>query len=319
LSSVISAITPSTPSASPIRRNIYKEQAFSYFKIHQPQRKRAQKNMGKSIVSEIHPSQIPDAAEFLTRTFMRINASWFRYFLNLQEEQQEFLEQGTVKQQSPRMVTSVIRNEGTRTERQELPTVMIEKPIHNNTKAYEVNEQLASSLNWIFYMMIKFGLKYGRVLVSTHYNHSGSSEIQALSIWQHPYNSKSLSLWKMFRTGILRGVSRGVGLKLMYRLMSLIRVAEKTHRDVLDQREKPHWALYMLLVKPECQNMGVGASVLLPILKQADEASLPIYTFAYSTKPDLEQFYKRHGFDVAETVTKPSLGPEYVTFIRYSQ
>lgn len=182
-----------------------------------------------------------------------------------------------------------------------------------------MNEQLATSLNWMFYGMIKFGLKYGRVLVSTHYNHSGSREIQALSIWQHPYNSKSLSMWKMLRVGLLRGISKGVGLKILYRVLSLITLSEKTHRSVLDQSEKPHWALYMLLVKPECQNMSVGASVLLPILKQADEASLPIYTIAYSPKPQLEQFLKRHGFDVAEKVENPEYGPDYVTYIRYSQ
>lgn len=49
--------------------------------------------MGKSIVSEIHPSQIPDAAEFLTRTFMRLNPPWFRYAFNLPEYEQEYLDQ----------------------------------------------------------------------------------------------------------------------------------------------------------------------------------------------------------------------------------
>jgi ribosomal protein S18 acetylase RimI-like enzyme len=295
---------------------------FSYFKIHKPQRKRAQQNLGKSIVSEIHPSQIPDAAEFLTRTFMRINSSWFRYCLNLPEYQQEYLDQDTItiKSSSPRMV-SVVRNEGTDVveDKTQIPTIMIEKPIHQNTKAYEVNDQLATWLNWMFYMMIKFGLKYGRVLVSTHYNHSGSREIQAVSIWQHPYNSKSLSLSKLLRVGVLKGIGKGVGLKLLYRLMILIQVSEKVHRNILDQREKPHWSLYLLLVKPECQHMGIGASVLLPILKQADEASLPIYTFAHSVNPELEQFYKRHGFDVAEKMEKPSHGPEFIAFIRYSQ
>jgi serine/threonine protein kinase len=339
ISTVINVISPTSPTPPQIHRNIYKEQAFSYFKIHQPQRKRAQKNMGKSIVTEIHPSQIPDAAEFLTRTFMRLNNPWFRYCLDLPEFEQEYLDPITCiinRIPSPRQTTNNLTN-GTNTNVEDItmeedklnnnannatnqrPNLKIEKPIRNNNKVYEVNEQLATSLTWIFFTMIKFGLKYGRVLVSTHYNHSGSREIQALSIWQHPYNSKSLSLWKILRVGLIRAIGKGVGLKVLYRLLSLIKISERTHQSVLDQREKPHWALYLLLVKPECQNMGIGASVLLPILKQADEASLPIYTIAYSPKPKLEQFYKRHGFDVAERVEKPAQGPDYVTYIRYSQ
>lgn len=59
--------------------------------------------MGKSIVSEIHPSQIADAAEFLTRTFMRLNSAWFRFCLNLPEFEQEYLDQlsGTIANRMP--------------------------------------------------------------------------------------------------------------------------------------------------------------------------------------------------------------------------
>ncbi|KAL9645523.1 hypothetical protein ABK040_000587 [Willaertia magna] len=50
-------------------KNLFKQQVFNYIKIHKPKRRRDMNMRGKNIVSEIHPTQVNEAAKFLLQSF----------------------------------------------------------------------------------------------------------------------------------------------------------------------------------------------------------------------------------------------------------
>lgn len=397
-----------------------KDQIFMYCKISRPQRKRARRNMGKRIVSEIHPSQINDAAEFLAKRFRISPSEWAEYVFGLSPSppQDEHVTiqlhatpppPSTLTQSKANTTpthtnnTNTTTNNNTNTDANthntnnvnttngsdvaislenssalgpkidsepdtevidlnvaptdsNLRNSVIDENVHqemstdtsigtmnsggstfsshesntqNNSggsgasgctkQAYNVSSSKFLQMKWFFTCAIRYGIKYGRVWVSTfYYNKLFVREIQGISIWLHPYNYRNISLWKMLRVGGGYG-PQNMGINTFRRVLKTIDASEKIHSKVLDQKVKPHWTLFLLAVKPGMTKNGIGSSLILPVLKSADEQSIPIYATVYSPTIDLLQFYRRHGFDVVEKVEKPSVGPPFYSMIRYSQ
>jgi ribosomal protein S18 acetylase RimI-like enzyme len=65
----------------------------------------------------------------------------------------------------------------------------------------------------------------------------------------------------------------------------------------------PHWYLLMLGVHPDYQNQGVGSELIQPILKRADREQMPCYLETSSLAA--VRFYRRHGFEVVQTIDFP--------------
>ena len=59
-------MTNSVPSSE----NIFKQQVFNYVKFQKPKKRRDMNKRGRNVVSEIHPSQMDEAALFMARSLM---------------------------------------------------------------------------------------------------------------------------------------------------------------------------------------------------------------------------------------------------------
>jgi GNAT superfamily N-acetyltransferase len=64
---------------------------------------------------------------------------------------------------------------------------------------------------------------------------------------------------------------------------------------ILIRPEEDHWLLDHLYILPEHQGKGIGAAVLLEVLKDADAHHMPIRLGALRGS-DSNRFYRRHGF-----------------------
>jgi serine/threonine protein kinase/ribosomal protein S18 acetylase RimI-like enzyme len=314
--------SPKSTSAMVLNKRNYKEFVFSYFKVHRPQKTRARKNMGKRVVTEIHPGQIEEASEFLAKTFMQYGNEWVRYAFGLPSPDIEDLDEHIEPAQPQQQATSNESSPEQQAEAQPPSNVEISIPelsaASSTVPSILEDSTRLEQMKWFFQCAIRYGIKYGRVWVSTFYKEQGDQEIQGLSIWQHPYNGTKLTFWKLLRVGIMKGL-KNLGFKLMYRLLKAIDYAETVHSRLQDQKTKPHWTLFMLAVKQEATNNGIGASVLLPVMRSADEQSIPIYCTVYSPSLEMIKFYKRHGFEIVEKVIDAKVGPPFYAMIRYCQ
>lgn len=244
--------------------NKYKMRVCSYFKyLNSPTRKRALSLRGKSVTSEIHPSQVAEAGPMLAKILQKSNHAWVQ-------------------------------------------KIFPEK---------DPKAQLAT-LTWFMSSVVKYAVKFGRVWVSTYHDEKNQKRIQAVAIWQNPYSNTKINLWKMLRLGKTLNISK---LKKAWRIYNAINYAETIHQKVLDQKQTPHWTLYFLMVSPEDQRKGIGASILLPILKSADSASIPLYTAIFAPTIDIIRFYKRYGFEVSLKTPESKYGPEFWSLIRPAQ
>jgi ribosomal protein S18 acetylase RimI-like enzyme len=77
---------------------------------------------------------------------------------------------------------------------------------------------------------------------------------------------------------------------------------EHVHPDAV-----PHWHLGILGTDPASQGHGVGSAVMAPILARCDAEGVPAYL--ESSKHANIAFYRRHGFEVTDTVALPD-GPD---------
>ena len=69
---------------------------------------------------------------------------------------------------------------------------------------------------------------------------------------------------------------------------------------------RPHWYLWALGVAPEQQGLGIGASLLQPVLEASDAAGVPCYL---ETQHESNlAFYRKQGFQVVCAEVVPALG-----------
>ncbi len=69
---------------------------------------------------------------------------------------------------------------------------------------------------------------------------------------------------------------------------------------------EPHYYLFVLGTRPECQGRGVGSALMRPVLETCDRDGVPAYLEATSERN--KQLYLRHGFEVTGEIPLPD-GP----------
>jgi len=75
-----------------------------------------------------------------------------------------------------------------------------------------------------------------------------------------------------------------------------------------------HWYLSTLGVDPAQQGLGLGGSLLQPILSRADTEGIPCYL--ETAQPKAVSFYRKHGFEVIVEDIEPKSGVRLWTFRR---
>ncbi|MBI2169103.1 MAG: GNAT family N-acetyltransferase [Actinobacteria bacterium] len=71
--------------------------------------------------------------------------------------------------------------------------------------------------------------------------------------------------------------------------------------------EEPHWYLEFLGTAPEHRGQGLGGRVIEPVLRQADEEGVAVWTWS-SNRQNLA-FYHRQGFEVLDELPFATGGP----------
>lgn len=209
-----SPLVLSVPSTQ-TEKNIFKQQAYAFVKIHKPKKRRDMNKRGKSVVSEIHPSQVQEAANFLAQSLR--SPLFYKYNLSTQHESVasngvRTLSEAPSETSSPSKASeevkevshgSITRESNTLVHGCEEQGHMWHPLLSYIFKTESPQDVSNESLLFLCSMLIKYGIKYGRIYVNTYYPmNDDAKEIQAISIWQHPFNSKGIDFWKMLRLGI---------------------------------------------------------------------------------------------------------------------
>lgn len=99
---------------------------------------------------------------------------------------------------------------------------------------------------------------------------------------------------------VLAGVAR-LSPREFPRFLRYARLLESKHR------REDHYYLPYMGVEPGRQGRGIGSALLRPVLERCDSEGVPAYLEASS--PRNRDLYKRHGFEVVETIELAAGGP----------
>jgi GNAT superfamily N-acetyltransferase len=149
-------------------------------------------------------------------------------------------------------------------------------------------------LPWLFERMLRYGLRYGRVL--------GTPSLEGVAIWLGPENP-SLRLPGALWSGLFL-LPFKLGCQGLLRSLRLEACAGRLHKTCLTSR---HWYLVAMGVEPSLQGQGLGAALLAPILAQADRDALACY-LETNNQTNLP-FYQRNGFTVVGHAQAIPSGP----------
>lgn len=98
------------------------------------------------------------------------------------------------------------------------------------------------------------------------------------------------------------GLARILTFRRAPRMVRGLAHIEHAHPD-----DVAHWYLGILGTDPAAQGQGVGSAVMKPVLDRCDAEGVPAYL--ESSKHANIAFYRRHGFEVTDTISLPD-GPE---------
>ena len=124
------------------------------------------------------------------------------------------------------------------------------------------------------------------------------AECGAAALWAPP------GRWRITPAQLLRGAPgllRALGRRVPVAVRALHAV-EHCH-----PHEPPHYYLAVLGTRPDQQGMGIGSSLLRPVLDRCDAEGLGAYL--ESSKQQNIPFYRRHGFAVTAEIRLPGGGP----------
>ena len=182
--------------------NIFKTQVYNYVKIHKPRTRRDRNKRGKNVVSEIHPGQIEEAAKFLVNVVKHSDNNPLQK-LFIEAKLTNSTGTGSSKstststaEDSPALIIPTTNNS---------PFLNWNSLLKHIFNVESISEIAEDALLFLCTLLLKYGIKYGRVYVNIHYSLANQDkEIQAISIWQDPYNTKGIGLWRMLKLGILK-------------------------------------------------------------------------------------------------------------------
>lgn len=131
---------------------------------------------------------------------------------------------------------------------------------------------------------------------------------EGASIWAPP-GSWQISLFDEVR--LLPVYLRSCGLARLRRGMRGMDSMKRVHPT------EPHYYLYLIGVDPSHQGKGLGSALMKDMLERCDRERTPAYL--ESTKETNLAFYRRHGFEVRDTIAFAGDGPPIWTMWRSPQ
>jgi len=143
----------------------------------------------------------------------------------------------------------------------------------------------------VFRLLVRYTLLYGRAQAT-------SNDLEGLACWL-PFPKARMRSWGLWRAGALALGSR-VGRDVMDRLRRGQEYAGRIHHRVVPE---PHWYLVIMGVDPAFQGRGWAGALLRPMLSRLDDLGRPCYLETH--RADNVSFYRRFGFEVAETGVLP--------------
>ncbi|MBU0514023.1 MAG: GNAT family N-acetyltransferase [Proteobacteria bacterium] len=155
----------------------------------------------------------------------------------------------------------------------------------------------------VFRLLIRYTTLYGRAQAT-------SSDLEGLACWL-PFPKARMRTWGLWRAGALALGSR-VGRDVMDRLRRVQEYAGRIHHRVVPG---PHWYLVIMGVDPDFQSRGWAEALLRPMLTRLDELGRPC--FLETHRADNVSFYRRFGFEVAETGALPGSDIPHWAMLRW--
>ena len=126
----------------------------------------------------------------------------------------------------------------------------------------------------------------------TTYAAFAGRELVGVATWAPP-NAQPLSLTAQFRARSRLLLVRALFPRSSKQLFAGFRELERLHPA------EPHWYLAFAGVDPSRRGEGIGASLLQPVLAQADRDGVPCYL--ETPFPRTRVFYRRLGFEIIST------------------
>jgi ribosomal protein S18 acetylase RimI-like enzyme len=155
-------------------------------------------------------------------------------------------------------------------------------------------------LTRVFRLPLRYAAQAGVVLTSPG--------LDGVAVWLAPGRIRA-NLGQAVRAGALT-LPFAVGPAAFRRMLTLMEAMVDLHRRTAPGR---HWYLSTLGVDPSRQGQGVGAILLRPVLKSADEERLTCYR--ETMQPRNFHFYRRQGFEIAGESRVPG-GPPFWGMVR---
>jgi GNAT superfamily N-acetyltransferase len=120
--------------------------------------------------------------------------------------------------------------------------------------------------------------------------------MKGVAIWIPPHQFP-LDIFRLLKSGAYALPFQLNFIELLQLIPLFLRV-EVCHEAWMS---RPHWYLLMLGVHPHYQNQGIGSTLMVPVLAEADRENMPCY-LETSTAAAV-RFYQKQGFEVVETIS----------------
>ena len=133
--------------------------------------------------------------------------------------------------------------------------------------------------------------------------------LDAIAVWIEPGNT-DFTFWQMLQTGLLRA-TLAMGLASVPRALRAADYLEQIKKQVVPE---PHWMLMFIGVEESKRGLGIGQTLLQPVLDRADTEESAIYLDSMNERN--LNFYKRNGFDIVAEGRVPKGGPQFWTMLR---
>ncbi|MBX3722630.1 MAG: GNAT family N-acetyltransferase [Turneriella sp.] len=133
--------------------------------------------------------------------------------------------------------------------------------------------------------LLEMALRHGEVVTQ-----SGDALLAYYAPGRFP-----VSLWRLlplFIRLIPGFIGAGLPVRRIWRSLSLLGYLEKKHPA------QPHWYISMIVVSDRARGQGLGSKLIAPLLAEADARGEMVYL--ESSNPQNHNFYRRHGFEIAE-------------------
>jgi GNAT superfamily N-acetyltransferase len=147
-------------------------------------------------------------------------------------------------------------------------------------------------------LTVLFGVLLSKSMKMDFHEIYTTPEVAGVAAWGRP------GAWRLPTRMMLPSLPRlllSMGIGGTVRFMRLMLAVEKRHP------EERHWYLAALGTDPPKQRMGVGKTLVAPVLERCDKERLPAYL--ETQKPENVPYYERMGFKVTGEFDIPGGGP----------